>query len=113
MLKGEVRITDPDTGGMKGSKGSQLSMVPPRALLALGEVYADGAEKYERDNWRKGYRYSLSVDALFRHLLAWMDGEDNDPESTHSHLTHVAWHAFTLWTFQDEGLGTDDRTGKK
>lgn len=90
-------------------KSSQLSMVPARALLALGEVYGDGAEKYDRENWRKGYRWSLSIDALFRHFLAWMDGEDTDPESGSNHLTHVAWHAFTLYTFQDEELGTDDR----
>ena len=108
----EQRITDPVTGGQKGSKPSQLSMIPPRALLAIGEVYGHGAKKYDRHNWRKGYRWSLSIDALFRHLLAWLDGETTDPESGISHLAHAAWHCLALMTFQEEGLGTDDRVSR-
>lgn len=104
------RIVDPNTGGMKEQKDVQLSMLPVAFLEDLGRVYAMGALKYDRDNWRKGYRWSLSYDALLRHLLATMRGEWFDSESGLPHLVHVAWHCATLHTFYREGLGTDDRT---
>lgn len=106
----EFRVTDPETGGQKGQKDIQLSMLPIPFIEDLGRLYAMGAAKYDRDNWRKGYRWSLSYDALLRHLLATMRGEWFDPESGLPHVVHVAWHCATLHTFYREGLGTDDRT---
>lgn len=92
----EVRIVNKKTGGAKGSKPAKLSQIPPQALLVLGEVYGMGAEKYERFNFRKGYNWSLSYDALFRHVLASLDGEDLDQESGLPHLAHAAWHCLNL-----------------
>lgn len=110
----EVRVTDPTTGGSKGSKPEQMSHVPTDFLLALGRVYGFGEGKYPdsapgRPNWSRGYAWSLSYDALMRHLISWWGGEDTDPESGESHLLHVAWHAATLFTFMEKGLGTDTR----
>lgn len=105
----EVRVTDPTTGGQKGQKDIQLSMVPTEFEAEFGRVYAKGAEKYDRDNWTKGYAWSLSYDAMRRHLRLWWGGEELDDETGLSHLAHAAWHCATLFTFLDEGLGTDDR----
>lgn len=109
----EVRVVDPATGGMKGSKPVQLSLVPPRMLQVLGEVYGNGAKKYDRENWRRGYRWSLSFDALMRHALAFWEGEELDDPAKGGdglpHMMHAAFHCFALATFADEGLGTDDR----
>lgn len=106
---GEVRITDPVTGGQKGQKLSQLGAVDPRALLAVGEVAGFGAQKYARYNFAKGYKWSLSYDAMQRHLQAFWDGQDNDTESGLSHLAHAAWHCLALLSFVARGRGTDDR----
>lgn len=110
---GAVIEVDLNTGGRKGSKPSQLSLVPPRMLQVLGEVYGNGAKKYSRDNWRLGHRWSLSFDALMRHALAFWEGEDLDDIGKGGdglpHMMHAAFHCFTLATFADEGLGTDDR----
>lgn len=105
----EYRVTDPTTGGQKNQKEVQLSMLPWPWLEDLGRVYAMGAQKYDRHNWRKGYAWSLSIDAAFRHFIAWLQGESVDPESGVSHLAHLAWHTATLHTFEREYLGTDDR----
>jgi hypothetical protein len=59
-------------------------------------VYGFGAGKYDPTNYRKGYEFSLSISALFRHLLAFQSGENLDPESGLSHMAHVAWHALAL-----------------
>lgn len=106
---GETRIVDPVTGGAKGSKLAQLGAVDPLALLEVAKVAGYGGEKYERYNFVKGYRYSLSYDALQRHLLAFWGGENTDPESRLPHLAHAAWHCLALLTFSLRGLGTDNR----
>ncbi len=109
----ETRIVDPWTGGEKGSKPVQimrlLEMAPTGFLTDLGKLYEFGATKYSRDNWRRGYSWSLSYNALLRHLVATLNGEWLDPESGLPHIVHVAWHCATLHTFMAEGLGTDDR----
>jgi hypothetical protein len=108
-LSTEVRVTDPKTGGQKGRKPDQLGAVDPVALLELARLAGAGAEKYSRYNYLKGFDWSLSVDALFRHLLAWLSGQDRDPETGVLHTTAVAWHAHCLTSFQLRKLGTDDR----
>ena len=105
----EIRITDPVTGGQKGQKLAQMGTLDPHALLAVGEVGGFGAQKYERFNYLKGFAWSLSFDAMLRHLLAWYGGEDTDPESGLSHLAHASWHGLCLLAFQQRNLGTDDR----
>jgi len=107
----EVRQTDRSTGGQKGAKPERLELIPQQALLELARVYGHGAQKYTDYNYIRGYKWSLSVAALQRHLAAWLLGENKDQESGLSHLAHVAWHAFTLMTYQRYKLGVDDRIG--
>jgi len=104
----EVRVTSA-TGGQKGQKPAQLSTVDALALLKLAEVGGYGGRKYEPHNYLRGYAWSLSLDALFRHILAFESGEDFDPESGLPHVTHAAWHCLALTSFMVRGLGTDDR----
>jgi len=107
---GEVRFTDPDTGGEKGSKLARFDLIPPDALWELAELYGAGSEKYEDRNWEKGYPWSLSIAALGRHLAQFMDREDWDGETDSRHIIAVTWHALALATFSIRGLGTDDRS---
>ena len=115
----EQRITNSETGGQKGRKLARFGLIPARALRALARHYGIGAIKYDDNNWRLGYDWSLSIDALERHLNAWKsgetvyiekfekDGEEYEVET--NHLIAVAWQAFTLYTFEQEMLGNDDR----
>ena len=86
-----------------------MDLIPPGPLLELSKVYGFGATKYDDHNYIKGYDWSLSYGAMQRHLMAWLSGEDVDPESGRLHLGHAAWHCFCLMVFYQEGLGTDDR----
>lgn len=105
---GEVRVVS-ETGGEKGKKPAELAAVDPKALLVLAEVAGRGAEKYAPFNYLKGYDWSLSMNALLRHTLAFWNGEDNDPETGLPHMAHAAWHGLALTSFLVRGLGTDDR----
>lgn len=104
----EVRTVSA-TGGEKGQKDVQLHALPWAALRPLGQVYAFGAAKYADYNFRRGYPWSLSFDAMLRHLFAFWDGEDLDPESGLPHLAHAMWHCATLLAFIEDHPDYDDR----
>ena len=99
--KGFKAETLPDTGERSefntgavrdASKGKGIpSAIPPRALLKLARRFEDGAAKYERDNWKQGIPLSRYVDSLYRHLWAYMDGDQ-----TEDHLGAIIWNAVCL-----------------
>lgn len=84
------QATDDDQSA-KADKGKlELSLVNPELVKAVAEVRMYGTEKYgDSENWRKvePKRY---VDALYRHLLAYIEGNEADEESGLSHLAHMA-----------------------
>lgn len=93
-----------DTGKTK------VNLIPPDALMALGEVYTVGAEKYADRNWEKGMPFSTVEGCLVRHMLKYQMGEDYDEETGCLHLAHVAWNAMALLTYQLRGMDQfDDR----
>ena len=104
----ETRTTS-STGGQKGVKAQRHSLLPKQGLDAIAEVFNFGASKYAAHNWRRGYEWSKSYDALIRHLTAFWDGETNDPESGLPHLAHAGFHVLVLLTYMDEQPGFDDR----
>lgn len=119
--EGEVRVTDPVTGGAKGSKLARFDLLPWDALWQVAEMFGRGARKYADRNWEKGYSWGLSHAALGRHFAAYMMGEDYDAhlptcpadcvEHTEGlHIVAVAWHALVLVAFKLRGRGTDSRT---
>ena len=85
-----LETTDTDQSA-KADKGKlELSLVNTQLVKAVAEVRMYGTEKYgNSENWRKvePKRY---VDALYRHLLAYIEGNEVDEESGLSHLSHMA-----------------------
>mgnify|MGYP001558282212 CR=1 FL=1 len=61
-------------------------------------------------NWEAGFDWSRPYDALQRHLTAWWEGEDLDPESGLSHLAHCGCCLLFLLAFQLRRTGRDDRS---
>lgn len=102
-----------DTGNPKdliGSKKPPISLCPSGLLVPLSKVVQLGAKKYGKTNWRSTkVRYTVYVDAAFRHLLQALDGEDLDSESGQPHLAHVA--ACVAIVLDADAVGTliDDR----
>lgn len=108
-IENEVRVVS-ETGGEKGSKPVRIDLIPPDALAEVGKVYNFGASKYAAHNYRRGYDFSLSIAALYRHVNAFNAGEDLDPESGLPHLAHAAFHCFAVLQIQkDYGDQFDDR----
>lgn len=94
--------TDPRTGGQKGTKPERHSLIPRAGLDAIARVFAYGDTQYPPHNWRKGYDWDLSYDALIRHLTAYWSGETYDADSGQPHLAHAGFHIFTLLTWLEE-----------
>jgi hypothetical protein len=77
-------------GGIKHDSGKPpMSMVSADLMRELALVRAFGAQKYSRDNWKNGFKYTRSLDACLRHVFAFLDGEDTDSESGRPHLAHA------------------------
>jgi hypothetical protein len=102
-------VVDPDTGGQKGSALARYDLIPVGPLKKLAEHYGYGATKYDENNWRRGYAWSLSYAALQRHLNAFWGGEDMDPDSGRPHLAAAAFHCFALLEFMETNRERDDR----
>lgn len=83
----------------------------PEAATALGCLgLLDGALKYGRANFRAiGVRSTIYVDACRRHLNAWIEGEDLDPDSGLPHLSHALACLAILVDAQAAGKLNDDR----
>lgn len=107
----EVRVTS-STGGQKGAKLAQYSLVPAEPLRLLAEHFGRGSRKYSARNWEKGYEWSLNFDALQRHIWAFWDGEDIDEETGTPHTVAAMWHAAVLTEFMTTHPEFDDRPKK-
>ncbi len=76
--------------GIKHDNGKpDMSMISKDLLEQLAKVRMFGEKKYARDNWKKGFKYSRSIAAAMRHIAAFNDGENLDPESGLPHIAHA------------------------
>lgn len=71
---------------MHAGKGDMAS-VPWEAILRLSVHYENGAEKYERWNFRKGIPVSSFIDSACRHLAKYQCGCDDE-----DHLAAAAFN---------------------
>lgn len=87
-----------------------LSNVPLQVLMEVALAMTEGSWKYGRHNYRISDVYaSVYFDAAMRHMFAWFEGEDTDPDSGLSHVTKAI---ATLTVLQDalmNGKVIDDR----
>jgi len=97
-------------GGTKNdSDKPDLSLVPRVAIEQIAKALMYGERKYHRFNYLKGFNSNRLIAATLRHVLAWQDGEDCDPESGLSHLAHALAGLSMLLDCQRVGTLTDGR----
>lgn len=93
-----------------GVRKVPFSTVPFPVVAEIGLAMLEGARKYGRHNYREaGVRASVYFDAAIRHLSAWWEGQDIDPDSG---LPHIVKAMATLAVLRDSqlmGNWVDDR----
>ncbi len=118
----------PPSGSFKGPKSGGLKVNPndpkreagmrkvpfqalPMAVLAeMAVAHGEGMAKYGGFNWREGrVCASTYYGAAMRHLVAWIEGEDIDPDSGLSHLIKAMTSLGVLRDAQIQGTAIDDR----
>ena len=122
IASGDLPIVDPGATSGTVSKATNpkdaigtakvpgFSVVPRRVVAELGLAMLEGAAKYGRHNYRRaGVRASVYVDALDRHLAAWWEGQDIDPDSGISHVTKAIASLVVLRDSMMQGNWQDDR----
>lgn len=87
-----------------------ITKLPPIATVYGAMAMMDGAVKYGPYNWRQNKVIaSIYVDAAYRHLMAWFEGQENASDSSVHHLGHVIACAGILLDAQATGNLVDDR----
>jgi hypothetical protein len=97
-------------GGLRYNNGkAELHQVPTSLILAVAKTLMYGAQKYEKGNFRKGMSWTCVYDCLQRHMMKWLDGEQNDEESGLPHLYHAACNIAFLIEYAETCPELDDR----
>jgi hypothetical protein len=86
-----------------------VNLLSSEALLQTAAVLKFGADKYAEHNWRAGFAWSRPLAAAMRHIMAFNDGEDKDPESGLSHLAHAMCCIMFVLEFEKTHRELDDR----
>lgn len=105
-----VEIKDTNPKDAIGIRKAPMSTVPGNVLAEIGVAMLEGASKYGRHNYRAaGVRASVYYDAAMRHLIAWWEGEDIDPDSGMSHVTKLLACMTVLRDAMHQEMWEDDR----
>lgn len=106
-------VSDNELGDRNNKGKLRWSLVDMKTLEGLVKVLMMGAEKYSDFNWQKGLPINEVYESLMRHLVSFMDGEDNDTESGLSHLDHALCNIYFMKWFMDNKPEMDNRRKKK
>lgn len=119
----ENEIAKPAIGDLNGTeKGSgarfnygkpDYSLIPLCTLEDEAKVWMQGAEKYTRNNWMRGMKWSAPLACALRHLAKWQQGEDLDKESGLPHLAHAICNLRMLTLYSKTYPEGDDRPPKE
>jgi len=93
-----------------GVKKVSITKLPAVAIAWAAMAMMDGAKKYGPYNWReKKVRASIYIDAAFRHLTEWFEGQERAEDSNIHHLGHAMACCAILLDAQANGCLEDDR----
>lgn len=96
-----------------GIRKVPYSTLPQEVIAEAGLGMLEGALKYGRHNYRViGVRASVYYDAIMRHINAWWEGEDVDPESGLNHITKLLTSAIVIRDAMINENWVDDRPPK-
>lgn len=85
-----------DFAERKNKGKPKLSFIDLKSLEGCALVLEFGAEKYSRNNWKKGFKMSDLLDSMMRHIGEIQDGNWIDSESGLPHIYHIQCNALFM-----------------
>lgn len=101
----EKQLENKERGARFNDGKLRWSLVDFDALEEMVRVLEYGSEKYDDHNWKKGMPITEVYESMQRHLVAFLAGEDLDPESGLPHTGHILCNALFLnymWKYHKE-----------
>ena len=95
MLVDNGTRVEHETGAIRENKQGKgrCDLLPACALIRLSKHYEAGSYKYGDRNWEQGLPTSDLLDSGIRHLLKYLDGNDEE-----DHLAAAAWNILgAMW----------------
>lgn len=110
----EVPVEPVNFKANQGITKPPLELVPLTALAYIAAGMQEGARKYGSASWRDVPSVDLNqyVGATMRHLMAYADGEDIDPDSGNHHIAHAIASLAIMCELLESENGTDTRPKK-
>jgi len=89
----------------------RVDLLPIDPMMQVANVFGFGAKKYFANSYRQGetVAWSRTYGSIIRHLFAFWQGEDTDPESGLPHLAHAGTQLFILMEHTSHNKDKDDR----
>lgn len=109
-VKGPVEAVKLDNGK------TNWSLVPFDSVEEVAKVLEFGATKYAANNWKVGSGLGTIrvLNSALRHIFAFLRGEQIDPESGLSHLSHAACNLlFAIHYVSNKGKYKQDGVNEK
>lgn len=102
-----------------GRKKDPIHLVPTEGIRGISHAMRYGAYEAKRVDGKQGYgpfnwrdtkiSYTVYLDAIMRHTMKLIDGEDIDQDSGVSHESHIGANICILLDAKKEGVLVDDR----
>ncbi len=102
--------TDRNPKDVIGSTKPSIQFVPMGPIFEASAVLQAGHMKYRSHNYRvKPIEVGSYVSAAFRHIGAYYEGEDNDPDDGLHHIAHAIAGLMILLDATRSGVIVDNR----
>ena len=93
----KTKLDNTTSLGTRDNAGKpRWSLVDFDALEPMVRVLEFGAQKYGDNNWKKGLKTTEICESLLRHIIAYLNCENNDSESKLPHIGHILCNAMFL-----------------
>jgi Domain of unknown function (DUF5664) len=110
IVEVKSKATTVNPKDLMGSVKVSITKFPAIGTIMGAMAMGDGAVKYGPFNWReKDVIASIYVDAAYRHLMAWFEGQENATDSKVHHLGHAIACCAILLDAQALDTLIDDR----
>jgi hypothetical protein len=94
-------IVENEQGGKQAHTPYGFHLVDAKAMFKLAEVLAYGANKYERDNWKK-ISAEIHLNHALQHAYAWMAGDNQDDHAGHFFCRAMMFLAMAISESEDK-----------